>query len=252
MMMMNHFLSASHIAHTFEDGQAVLADVSLTIAQEAFVALVGPSGVGKSTLLRILGGLLQPSAGGLELAGNGENGNGRIGIVFQKDNLMPWRTAFQNVKLPLEIEGIHGPEADARVYEMLHLVGLQGFEQSYPGQLSGGMAQRVAIARALVHKPSLLLLDEPFGALDALTRERLGLELLRIRRGMSVTVLLVTHSIHEAVLLADKVLVMGGRPAMITHHIDVLLPRPRQLDMQGTAVFQECATAVRTAIESNS
>lgn len=251
-MTTNDFLSAAHIAHTFEDGQAVLHDVSLTMAEEAFVALVGQSGVGKSTLLRILGGLLQPSAGELVVADDGGNGNGRIGIVFQKDNLMPWRTAYQNVKLPLEIAGIRGPEADDRVYELLHLVGLQGFEQTYPGQLSGGMAQRVAIARALVHKPSLLLLDEPFGALDALTRERLGMELLRIREAMPVTIFLVTHSINEAVLLADKVLVMGGRPATITHQIESYLPRPRQLEMQGTAVFQECATAVRNAIEINS
>ena len=251
-MTANHFLTAHHITHTFADGHAVLENVSLTIDRQSFVALVGPSGVGKSTLLRILGGLLQPSGGELVLADDGGNGNGRIGIVFQKDNLMPWRTALQNVKLPLEIEGIHGSEADNRVNEMLHLVGLQGFEQSYPGQLSGGMAQRVAIARALVHKPSLLLMDEPFGALDALTRERLGMELLRIRRGMPVTVFLVTHSIHEAVLLADKVLVMGGRPATITHQLDISLPRPRHLELQGTAEFQECATAVRSAIESNS
>ncbi len=230
----------------------MLNDVSLTMAEEAFVALVGPSGVGKSTLLRILGGLLPPSSGELVVADDEGNGNGRIGIVFQKDNLMPWRTTFQNVKLPLEIEGIRGQEAEDRVYEMLHLVGLQGFEQTYPGQLSGGMAQRVAIARALVHKPSLLLLDEPFGALDALTRERLGMELLRIRQAMPVTVFLVTHSINEAILLADTVLVMGGRPATITHHIESCLPRPRQLDMQGTADFQECATAVRNAIEMNS
>ena len=251
-MITTPFLSARHIDHKFEDGQLVLRDVSLDLTEESFTALVGASGVGKSTLLRILAGLLVPSSGELLVDGGQGNGNGRIGIVFQKDNLMPWRTAFQNVKLPLEIEGIHGQEAEDRVYEMLHLVGLQGFEQSYPGQLSGGMAQRVAIARALVHKPSLLLLDEPFGALDALTRERLGMELLRIRQAMPITVFLVTHSINEAVLLADDVLVMGGRPATITHQIESRLPRPRQLDMQGTAVFQECATAVRRAIEINS
>ncbi len=243
------FLSAQHITHTFADGLMVLADVSLQMDGGAFVALVGPSGVGKSTLLRILGGLLEPTAGEVVVQG-GRDGNGRIGIVFQKDNLMPWRTAYQNVNLPLEIEGIYGAEAEQRVYEMLHLVGLQGFEQSYPAQLSGGMAQRVAIARALVHKPSLLLLDEPFGSLDALTRERLGLELLRIRQAMPITIFLVTHSINEAVLLADKVLVMGGRPATITHRIASELPRPRRLEMQGTAEFQKCATAVRQAIET--
>ena len=245
--MTKPFLSAQHITHTFEDGLTVLQDVSLQMHEGEFVALVGPSGVGKSTLLRILGGLLQPTSGELCVA-NG-NGNGRIGIVFQKDNLMPWRTAYQNVKLPLELAGVRRVEADTRVYEMLELVGLQGFEQSFPEQLSGGMAQRVAIARALVHKPSLLLLDEPFGALDALTRERLGMELLQIRQIMPVTVLLVTHSINEAVLLADKVLVMGNRPATITHQIESCLPRPRQIEMQGTPDFQQCAMAVRKAIE---
>jgi NitT/TauT family transport system ATP-binding protein len=249
-MTTNSFLTAKQIGHKFEDGQLVLSDVSLRLTKGSFVALVGLSGVGKSTLLRILGGLLTPSVG--ELVVENGDGNGRIGIVFQKDNLMPWRTAYQNVKLPLEIEGIHGQEAEQRVYDMLQLVGLQGFEQSYPQQLSGGMAQRVALARALVHKPSLLLLDEPFGALDALTRERLGMELLRIRRAMPITVFLVTHSINEAVLLADKVLVMGGRPATITHQIETHLPRPRHLEMQGTAEFQEVATAVRQAIEHNS
>lgn len=247
--MTNTFFSVQQITHTFEDDLTVLQDVSLQIDEGEFVALVGPSGVGKSTLLRILGGLLTPTTGQVAIANGHSNGNGRIGIVFQKDNLMPWRTAYQNVKLPLEVEGIRGDAAEQKVYEMLNLVGLQGFEQSYPQQLSGGMAQRVAIARALVHKPSLLLLDEPFGALDALTRERLGLELLRIHDIMPVTVLLVTHSINEAVLLADKVLVMGGRPATITHHIETCLTRPRELDMQGTPEFQQCATAVRHAIE---
>ena len=247
--MTKPFLYAQHITQTFEDDLTVLQDVSLQIDEGAFVALVGPSGVGKSTLLRILGGLLKPTVGKVEVTNGHGNGNGRVGIVFQKDNLMPWRTAYQNVQLPLEIDGEHGEEAKQKVYDMLKLVGLQGFEQSFPQQLSGGMAQRVAIARALVHKPSLLLLDEPFGSLDALTRERLGLELLRIRQIMPVTVLLVTHSINEAVLLADKVLVMGGRPATITHQIESCLPRPRQLDMQGTPVFQQCATTVRQAIE---
>ncbi|MFQ5420542.1 MAG: ABC transporter ATP-binding protein, partial [Anaerolineae bacterium] len=175
--------------------------------------------------------------------------NAPIGLVFQKDNLMPWRTAYENVRLPLELHRVNGDEADGRVRAMLDLVGLGGFEDSYPAQLSGGMAQRVALARALVHQPSLMLLDEPFGALDAMTRERMGQELLRIWQAMPVTVAMVTHSIHEAVLLADVVLVMGGRPATITDTIPVNLMRPRLLDMQGGAVFQNCVKQIRQAIE---
>lgn len=251
-MMNQPFLTAVHINHTF-DNLPVLANVSLTIPAGGFVALVGPSGIGKSTLLRILAGLLRPSAGQIHMAN--DNRQEPIGLVFQRDNLMPWRTVAENVRLPLELVGVNGREADGRVQKMINLVGLAGFEKNYPAQLSGGMAQRVALARALVHEPTFLLLDEPFGALDALTRERMGLELLRIWQAMPVTVFMVTHSIGEAVFLADEVLVMGGRPgngrpATITHRIPTGLPRPRDLAMQRTAVFQDCVTAVRLAIES--
>lgn len=251
--MSQPFLTAVDISHTFHD-LPVLANISLEIQPAGFVALVGPSGVGKSTLLRILAGLLRPSSGQVHMAHTTHQKP--IGLVFQRDNLMPWRTVAENVRLPLELSGINGREAQHRVQEMIDLVGLTGFDQSYPRQLSGGMAQRVALARALVHKPSFLLLDEPFGALDALTRERMGLELLRIWQAMPVTVFMVTHSINEAVFLADEVMVMGGRPATqqpatITHHIPTCLPRPRDLAMQGSPAFHECATAVRTAIEEN-
>lgn len=245
------FLKINHLSHRFNGGPDVLDDISLSVEAGSFVALVGPSGVGKSTLLRLMGGLIQPSSGDVQLT----NGDAKsIGIVFQRDNLMPWRTAFENVQLPLEIKGISGENAHQQVQELLELVGLAGFEQSYPAQLSGGMAQRVALARGLVHQPKLLLLDEPFGALDAMTRERMGQELLRIRQAMPVTVFMVTHSISEAVMLADEVLVMGRRrenssPATITHHIPIDLPRPRGIEMQGTAVFHECVTAVRAALE---
>ncbi len=242
------FLTAVNLSHTFAD-LPVLANISLEIKAGAFVALVGPSGVGKSTLLRILAGLLRPSAGVVHSADTA--GNDSIGLVFQRDNLMPWRTAYENVRLPLEIQGVNGREASQRVNDMLHLVGLEGFEQSYPAQLSGGMAQRVALARGLVHEPSFLLLDEPFGSLDALTRERMGLELLRIWQTLPVTVFMVTHSITEAIFLADEVLVMGGRPATITHHIATSFPRPRALALQRTRDFQDCVTAVRAAIEEN-
>lgn len=242
------FLTAVNLSHTFEKFP-VLTDISLQIEAGAFVVMVGPSGVGKSTFLRILAGLLTPTAGDVHFAGGSHDEP--IGLVFQKDNLMPWRTAYENVRLPLEIVGINGREAKQRVVDMLNLVGLSGFESSYPAQLSGGMAQRVALARALVHKPTFLLLDEPFGALDALTRERMGLELLRIWQAMPVTVFMVTHSISEAVFLADEVLVMGGKPATITHRIATGLSRPRHMALQGSPQFHECVTAVRAAIEEN-
>ena len=248
-----HFLQAEGICHSFADERLpVLENVALSLPAGAFVALVGQSGVGKSTLLRILGGLTVPTGGqvwldGMPIAAQ----QAPIGIVFQRDSLMPWRTAYENVRLPLELAGKNVSFSHQRVRDMLALVGLAGYENSYPAQLSGGMAQRVAIARALVHEPALLLLDEPFGALDALTRERMGQELLRIWQAMPVTVLLVTHSISEAVLLADEVLVLNGRPATLTDRIPIDLPRPRRLEQTETAVFQEKITAVRQAIRGD-
>lgn len=251
------FLTLTDVSYTFDDdGTAVLADISLSIRQGAFVALVGSSGIGKSTLLRLIGGLLSATGGAVLLDGKApQEASKPVGIVFQKDNLMPWRTAYENVRLPLELRGGRVQADEARVLDMLNLVGLSGFEKSYPDQLSGGMAQRVAIARALVHEPELLLLDEPFGALDALTRERMGRELLRIWHAMPVTVFMVTHSIDEAVFLADEVLVMGsisgnGLPATITHRFPVPIPRPRQFEMRESMDFAAHERAVREAIQS--
>ncbi len=247
------FIEVNAVSHSFSEELEAIANVSLSIQPGDFVALVGSSGVGKSTLLRILGRLLTPTKGSVHVNGQSENEKeAPIGIVFQKDNLMPWRTVYQNIYLPLELQGVSESLADQRVRDMIALVGLTGFEASFPSQLSGGMAQRVAIARALIHEPALLLLDEPFGALDALTRERMGQELLRIWNAMPVTVFLVTHSIPEAVLLADEVLVMTGHPGTITANIPITLPRPRQLEMQATADFQRCASAVRAEIEKDS
>ncbi len=244
------FIRVNRVSHTFSDGVTAIDDVSLDIEAGAFVTLVGSSGVGKSTLLRILGGLLRPSAGEV-LVNNGHplDTSDPIGIVFQRDNLMPWRTVVDNIRLPLELQGTSQAGVEQRVLDMVELVGLTGFEHSYPAQLSGGMAQRVALGRALIHRPGLLLLDEPFGALDALTRERMAYELLRIWNAMPVTVFMVTHSIPEAVLLADQVLVMTGRPGTITAMVPVTLPRPRLLGMQAEPVFQETAATVRAAIE---
>ena len=247
------FIALDQISYAFPDGngRSVIADVSLTIQQGAFVVLVGPSGIGKSTLLRVLGGLLSPTEGTIQRA---EENDTPVGIVFQRDNLMPWRTTYNNVKLPLEILGKNDASADKKVRDALALVGLADDAEAYPSQLSGGMAQRVALARALVHQPSLLLLDEPFGALDALTRERMGQELRRIWQAHPVTVFMVTHSITEAVFLADEVLVMGqqeGQPATITHTIPINIPRPRDFKIQRTAVFLDYTTAVRQAIQGD-
>ncbi|MCB0084255.1 MAG: ABC transporter ATP-binding protein, partial [Caldilineaceae bacterium] len=174
-----------------------------------------------------------------------------IGIVFQRDNLMPWRTAYRNVALPLELTGLPAAAVESRVLHMLKLVGLEGVEESYPAQLSGGMAQRVALARALIHEPSLLLLDEPFGALDALTRERLNVELLRIQRHHASTILMVTHSINEAVFMADRVLILSDGAGAIEAEIAIDLPRPRHLSMLGTARFGQLATQIRQSLALN-
>ena len=247
------FIEVAGVSHTFSDGVAAIADITLSIPTGAFVTLVGKSGVGKSTLLRVLGGLLAPTTGQVRMNGHSpKEAAGSIGIVFQRDNLMAWRTVQDNIRLPLELTGVSRNEARERVQSLIELVGLTGFEQSYPAQLSGGMAQRVALARALVHRPSLLLLDEPFGALDALTRERMSGELLRIWHAMPVTVFMVTHSIPEAVFLADEVLVMDGRPGTIASRVPVDLPRPRQTAMQSSDAFHDAAAAVRAGIEGRS
>lgn len=248
-MVSGPFLQVAGVSHTYPDGVQAVHNVSFSVPAGAFVTLVGPSGVGKSTLLRILGGLSEPTSGQVMIGGF-EPAAARhpVGIVFQQHNLMPWRTAYENVRLPLELGKRPAGDRAGRVQTLLRLVGLAGFEQSYPAQLSGGMAQRVALARALVHEPELLLLDEPFGALDALTRERMGQELLRVWEAIPVTVFMVTHSIQEAVLLSDTVLVMRDFPGKISHKIEVKLPRPRHPDMVSHTRFLDYATQLREEI----
>jgi len=226
-------------------GLRVLDGLDFAVRSQEFVAVLGPSGSGKSTLLRILAGLLEPVGGRLHFL-NGQQP--RIGMVFQQSNLMPWRSVLANITLPLEVAGVPAAEAEARAREMIELVGLQGFETSWPRDLSGGMAQRVALARALVHDPDLLLLDEPFGSLDALTRERMWGELSRIWQARRKTVIMVTHSIGEALFLADRVLVLTPRPARLKLDLDVTLPRPRADEMRYTAEFGRLARKLRTAI----
>lgn len=224
--------------------------VSLSVRSQEFVCVVGPSGCGKTTLLRLLSGLLMPTAGRVDFAGKPLVGpRRRIGFVFQQANLMPWRNVLDNIALPLELGGASLEARHARARALIDLVGLQGFEAVYPRDLSGGMAQRVAIARALIHRPELLLLDEPFGSLDALTRERMATELMRIWTRHAVTVIMVTHSISEAVLLADRVLVLGPRPGTLRLEVAIPLPRPRTLDMSYTPEFGRLAEEIRGAIE---
>jgi len=239
---------------TFPNGNGgldVLESITLSAQAREFICVVGPSGCGKTTLLRVLGGLLKPTKGEVRFGGEQlAQPRRRIGFVFQEANLMPWRTALDNIVLPLELEGVPVEQAQGRAYELIELMGLGGFEASLPRDLSGGMAQRVAIGRALVHKPELLLLDEPLGSLDALTRERMGTELLRVWDAQRATVMMVTHSITEAVLLADRVLVLSERPARIVLDLPISMERPRSLDHTYTPEFGQLASQVRAAIRN--
>ena len=250
---MTPILLAHNLSMAFPNGNGglkALDAVSFTAQRNEFVCVVGPSGSGKSTLLRLVGGLLNPTRGEVEFEGQRVVGpRRRIGFVFQNANLMPWRSTLENVELPMEIQGVNSVEKKRRAEEMLDLVGLVDFERSLPRDLSGGMAQRVAIARALVHEPDLLLLDEPFGSLDALTRERMGFELLKIWQLQRVTIVMVTHSIQEAVLMADRVLVLSNRPGSIRLDLAIPLARPRGLEMMHTPEFGELVDQVRSAIE---
>ena len=241
---------ASAVFPNDNGGLRALDKVSFEVWPQEFVCLVGPSGCGKSTLLRLLGGLLRPTTGQISFEGEPlTQPQRRIGFVFQKANLMPWRSVLANVALPLEVQGVPAARAREQAHELVDLVGLHGFEREWPQHLSGGMEQRVAIARALAHNPDVLLLDEPFGALDALTRERMGTELLRIWEARRKTVVMVTHSIPEALLLADRVLVLTQRPGQLRLDLSVPLPRPRSLETEYTPEYGSLAEQIRKAIE---
>jgi len=241
-------LTVRNLSTVFPDengGLRALRDISFDVHPREFVCVLGPSGSGKTTLLRILAGLIKPTSGSFTF-GHGEHPS--IGMVFQQATLMPWRTVTGNIKLPLEVNQMDESTARAKASEMIELVGLQGFEDSLPRDLSGGMAQRVAIARALIHDPDLLLLDEPFGSLDALTRERMWMELSRIWQMRQKTVIMVTHSINESLFLADRVLVLTQRPGKVKLDLEVDLPRPRKDDIRYTPHFGKLARKLRATI----
>lgn len=234
--------------HGAEGELQALQNVSFTLAEQEFLCVLGPSGSGKSTLLRLLAGLIKPTSGSIQF-GCLPGEQPRISLVFQQANLMPWRTVMQNILLPLELQGVEREEALERANAMIHLVGLEEFAQAWPSELSGGMAQRVAVARAFVAEPDLLLLDEPFGSLDALTRERMGGELLKMWQSQQTAVIMVTHSISEALLLSDRVMVFSPRPAHIVTELRVDLPRPRQEETRYEPEFLQLEKQLRQAIK---
>ena len=251
-----HHISIRRVSHAYGKGEArvtALSDIDLDIREGEFVSIIGPSGCGKTTLLRIVGGLLSPTQGSVRIAGSSPNEARRqqdFGAVFQDPALLPWRTAAENVRLSIELRGgSNGDSNDHEVAKLLTKVGLDGFHRSYPYQLSGGMKQRVALARALAARPRVLLMDEPFGSLDEMTRTDMGYELLRIWEERPTTVLFITHSIAEAVMLSDRVVVLSPRPGAIVDIVDIGMPRPRAQAMEESMEFRDYMTKVRSLLK---
>jgi NitT/TauT family transport system ATP-binding protein len=247
------YIEVRGVAKTYYSADAslrALEPIDLAIAEQEFVSIVGPSGCGKSTLLMLLAGLLPPSEGDIVIQGQTVAGPyTNLGIVFQRDVLLDWRDALSNVLLQAELRDQDARAWEPRARELLALVGLDGMERKHPWELSGGMRQRVALCRALLHDPPLLLMDEPFGALDALTRDNLNVELQHIWSTSKKTVLFVTHSITEAIFLADRVVVMSPRPGRIVETLEVTLPRPRRLAVRETAEFGHYSQRIRGLFE---
>ena len=248
-----HLLVAENVSLVYKTSRepiAALEKFSAHVGLGEFVALIGPSGCGKSTFLKLAAGLLQPTGGRMTLNGTPIIGPRRdVGVVFQQPTLLPWKTVLDNVLVPSRILGLDREHSRHRALELLRLSGLEAFAANYPAELSGGMQQRVALARCLVHDPRVLLMDEPFGALDAMTREHMAVELQRIWMAARKSVIFITHSIPEAVLLSDRVIVLSPRPGRVIDEVLVNLPRPRGLHIMADHVFGDLCTRLRTLFE---
>ena len=251
-------LDMTDVSKTFSNGTVALKGLDLTIREHEFVTLLGPSGCGKSTALRLIAGLSDSTGGAIAWAADADHGVGGaqsdLSFVFQEPTLMPWATVFDNIYLPLRLAGVSRGDAAAPVADVIAMVGLDGFEPSYPRELSGGMKMRVSIARALVTKPRLLLMDEPFAALDEITRFKLNNDLLELWRNQSWTVIFVTHSVYESVYLSSRIAVMAARPGRIVGEIDIDAPYPRDEDYRTSQPYNEfcrrVAAMLRTAMDS--
>jgi NitT/TauT family transport system ATP-binding protein len=248
-------VSIRDVSKQFANGTIAVRDVNLDLARGQFISLLGPSGCGKSTLLRMISGLGEPSRGVIEWPTSPHDAAGHaepdLGFVFQEPTLMPWATSLKNVMLPMTLKGVDKREAEGRAAEMLALVGLKGFEKAYPRELSGGMKMRVSIARALVTKPAILLMDEPFAALDEITRHRLNDDLLRLWWDQRFTAVFVTHSVFESVYLSQRIVVMAARPGRVMADLTVDAPHPRDDLFRTSAQYAElCRVASRTLKEA--
>ncbi|MGG3574640.1 ABC transporter ATP-binding protein [Bacillus gobiensis] len=241
----------NHVSKIYASGKTAVQNVNLTIKENEFISFVGPSGCGKSTIFKMIAGLIEPTNGSLKIFGEEKGQNtSDIGFVFQDATLLPWRTVLQNVMLPLEFFPLNKSEKQEKAYEALELVGLKDYGKSLPRELSGGMRMRVSIARALVAKPKLLLMDEPFGALDEITRQNLQSELLRIWESEKMTVLFITHNVFESVYLSTKVAVMTGSPGKIESVLDVPIPFPREDETRSTHAFSDMVAKVSRHLKS--
>jgi NitT/TauT family transport system ATP-binding protein len=243
----------SHVSKVYSSGKTAVKNVNLTIHENEFVSFVGPSGCGKSTIFKMIAGLIEPTSGTLKIFGKeNQQKTTDIGYVFQDATLLPWRTVLQNVMLPLEFVPLNKTEKQEKAYQALELVGLKDYGKSLPRELSGGMRMRVSIARALVAKPKLLLMDEPFGALDEITRQNLQSELLRIWEKEKMTVLFITHNVFESVYLSTRVAVMTGSPGKVVSVLDVPLPFPRGDETRSAHAFSDIVANVSRHLKSTS
>ena len=237
----NGILVAKNVVVRFETAEGPITavdNISFSVRQGEFLSIIGPSGCGKSTLFNVVGGLLTNHLGSVEVAGESINGPHKsIGMVFQEESTFPWRTVTDNVAFPLELVGMERAKREERARHFIKLVGLEGFEKRYPGELSGGMRQRVSLARTLASEPKILLMDEPFAALDEQTRLLLGDKVLQIQQQLQQTTLLITHNITEAVQMSDRILVMTYRPGKVKRMVEIILPRPRTSEIVGSEAF---------------